>query len=109
MNDDILTELASLAQERQNESPANSYIADLLQGDENLLLKKIIEEAGETALAAKGKDPDKLKEEMADLWFHCIVAMTRYGISIDDVLDVLRKRRGMSGIEEKNSRKKHTD
>lgn len=104
MSKDILAELAELARQRQNDSPENSYIARLLQGNEDDLLKKIVEEAAEASLAARAGDRDKFKEELADLWFHCIVAMTRYNVSMEDVTEILRARRGMSGIEEKKAR-----
>lgn len=104
MSSDILSELVELARRRQKDSPETSYMARLLQGDEDNLLKKIVEEAAETALAARSGDREKLKEELADLCFHCIVAMTRYNVTVEEVAAVLRARRGTSGIEEKEAR-----
>lgn len=105
MSDCIFTELAALAQQRKDAAPTSSYMARLLQGDEDDLLKKIVEEAAEAALAARGGEHEKLKAELADLYFHCIVVMTRYNISIQDIAAILRARRGQSGIAEKSARR----
>ena len=99
-----LAALAALVRRRQSADPAHSYTAKLLSGEEDALLKKIVEEAGEAALAARGGGA-RFAEELADLFFHCIVAMTRYNISMEDVAAVLRARRGISGIAEKSARK----
>ena len=101
----ILNELMALAQERKTADPSLSYTARLLQGDEDSLLKKLAEEAGEAALAAKGGARDRLIEELADLAFHGIVVMARYNVSLEDVAAALRARRGVSGFAEKKARK----
>jgi len=43
---------------------------------------------------------------MADLWFHCLVALAHYGLGPRDVLAELRRREGISGIDEKAARGK---
>ena len=76
-------------------------------------LKKIGEEATETVMAAKdidygGATPDlkaKLVGEVADLWFHSLIALAHYGLSPADVIAELERREGTSGIEEKALRK----
>ena len=76
-------------------------------------LKKIGEEATETVMAAKdidygGKSPElkaKLVGEVADLWFHSLIALAHYGLSPADVIAELERREGTSGIEEKALRK----
>ena len=104
----LLTELETLLHSRKTADAKQSYTAQLLQGNEDALLKKIIEEAGEVVLAAKKTDPqaDKqaLVEELADLWFHCLIVMTRYNVSLSDLATVLTQRRGQSGLAEKQSR-----
>ena len=72
-------------------------------------LKKIGEEATETVMAAKdvdhGGDPAKLVYEVADLWFHSMIALAHYGLSPADVVQELARREGLSGLEEKALRK----
>ena len=60
----ILGELAAMAEQRKTASPDDSYTARLLQGDEDSLLKKLAEEAGEAALAAKGGNREKLAPKL---------------------------------------------
>ena len=75
----------------------------------NAFLKKIGEEATEVVMAAKdadfGGDKAKIVNEVADLWFHCLVALAHYGLTPTQVLDELERRAGTSGIEEKALRK----
>jgi len=103
----VLEELEALIRERHNADAGASYTAKLLRGDEDALLKKLVEEAGETVLAAKGGDNRRLIAELADLWFHCLIIMSRYNVSLADVASCLRARRGVSGIDEKKSRGEH--
>ncbi|MCH9705464.1 MAG: phosphoribosyl-ATP diphosphatase [Proteobacteria bacterium] len=100
----ITHELMALAAERKTADPTTSYTAQLLQGDENALLKKLLEEAGETALAAKDGNHAQLCAELADLWFHCFIVMSRYNVGLEEVATVLSKRRNVSGLAEKASR-----
>lgn len=100
---DTFTDLMALAQQRKSTAHP-SYTARLLQEDEDALLKKLIEEAGEAALAAKSGDPTRLRAELADLFFHCFIAMTRYNITLQDIGTVLARRRGIGGDAEKAAR-----
>jgi phosphoribosyl-ATP pyrophosphohydrolase len=43
--------------------------------------------------------------EMADLWFHCLIALSQFGLRPEDVITELERRLGTSGIEEKAARK----
>jgi len=76
---------------------------------QTLFLKKIGEEATETVMAAKdmdhGGDAHKLVGEVADLWFHSMIALAHYGLSPADVVAELSRREGLSGLEEKALRK----
>jgi phosphoribosyl-ATP pyrophosphohydrolase len=101
---EILQRLAAVIAERKGGDTANSYVARLLAGPEDSLLKKIGEEATETVLAAKGGDRLALVNEMADLWFHSLIVLARYGLGPDDVLAELMRREGISGIDEKAAR-----
>lgn len=91
--------------EKKNDDPSKSYTAKLLQGNENSMLKKIVEEAGEFTFAIKDADTEEAIYEAADLVYHMLVALASQNISPDRVKQELARRFGMSGIEEKNSRK----
>ncbi len=89
--------------------PDKSYVARLLHQGPDAFLKKIGEEATEVVMAAKdldhGGDRAKLVGEVADLWFHCMVALAHYGATPHEVIAELERRAGTSGIEEKALRK----
>ena len=105
---DTLQRLAAVIESRlpQRGGDADtSYVARLLQKGPDAFLKKIGEEATEVVMAAKdaehGGDKAKVVGEVADLWFHCMVALAHYGLKPADVLAELDRRAGTSGIEEK--------
>ena len=102
---DILESLARLIEGRRGGDPEKSYVARLLGGSEDALLKKIGEEATEAVLAAKSGDRAALVRETADLWFHSLVMLARYGLGPAEVLAELRRREGTSGFDEKTARK----
>lgn len=106
MNQDILRRLMETLESRKTASPESSYVAKLFSKGEDAILKKIGEEATEVILASKGGDRAHLVYETADLWFHCMVLLSKYGLHVDDVLNELARREGLSGIAEKESRKK---
>lgn len=107
--------LAALARVIESRLPQNggdpdaSYVARLLHKGPDAFLKKIGEEATEVVMAAKdadfGGDRTKVVNEVADLWFHCMIALAHYGLSPADVVAELERRVGTSGIEEKALRK----
>ena len=107
-----LARLAATIESRKREhggDPDKSYVARLLHRGPDAFLKKIGEEATEVVMAAKdldrGGDRAKLVGEVADLWFHCMVALAHYGATPHDVIAELERRAGTSGIEEKALRK----
>ncbi len=109
---DSLDRLASVIESRKpahGGDPDKSYVARLLHKGPDAFLKKIGEEATETVMAAKdcdhGGDPAKLVGEVADLWFHSMIALAHYGLSPADVVAELVRREGLSGLEEKALRK----
>ncbi len=102
----ILRRLAETIQAHRNSSPESSYVAALFTRGHDAILKKIGEESTETLLAAKDGDKLQLVRETADLWFHCLVMLAYHGLGPDDVLAELRRREGISGIDEKRSRTK---
>jgi len=109
---DSLAHLAAVIESRKAANggdPEASYVARLLHKGPDAFLKKIGEEATEVVLAAKdadhGGDKSKIVYEMADLWFHSMVALAHYGLSPADVITELERRLGTSGLEEKALRK----
>ncbi|MBS9782405.1 MAG: bifunctional phosphoribosyl-AMP cyclohydrolase/phosphoribosyl-ATP diphosphatase HisIE [Arcobacter sp.] len=90
---------------RKEDDPEKSYTAKLLQGKQNSMLKKIVEEAGEFSFAIKDNDEEEIIYEAADLMYHSLVALASKNINPDRVKQELARRFGLSGIEEKNSRK----
>ena len=103
---ETLERIATTIESRKGADAAKSYVAGLLAGDEDALLKKIGEEATETVLAAKGGDRLHLVRETADLWFHCMILLARHGLGPADVLSELHRREGISGLDEKAARKR---
>lgn len=109
---DPLARLADVIESRKlanGGDPEASYVARLLHKGPNAFLKKIGEEATEVVMAAKdlehGGDPTRLVGEVADLWFHCMIALAHYGLRPADVVAELQRREGLSGLEEKALRK----
>ena len=115
-SNDTLARLAAIIESRKpvhGGDPEKSYVARLLHKGPDAFLKKIGEEATETVMAAKdidhgGPTPElqgKLVGEVADLWFHTLIALAHYNLRPADVLAELERREGTSGIEEKALRK----
>lgn len=90
----ILDELFGVIRDRQREQPEDSYTARLLQEGTGRIAQKVIEEAGETAIAAVQGDNDNLPKEVADLLYHSMVLLAAAGVAPKAVWDELRKRRG---------------
>jgi len=101
---DILERLADTIEARKGGDPEASYVSRLLAHGEDAILKKIGEEATETVMAAKDGDKLRIVGETADLWFHCIIMLAHYGLRPSDILYELRRREGISGIDEKAAR-----
>lgn len=107
-NDISLTALERIAatlEERKTATGEASYVASLYAKGQDAILKKVGEEAIETLLAAKSGDRAALLHEMADLWFHCLVLLAHEGLQPRDIVDELTRREGVSGHNEKASRK----
>ena len=101
----VLTRLADVIASRKGLDPASSYVARLLAGAPDAALKKVGEEAAEVIMAAKDGVAEKTISEMADLWFHCLVALVQAGIRPEQVLAELARREGISGLDEKAARR----
>ncbi|AKD24445.1 phosphoribosyl-ATP pyrophosphohydrolase [Polynucleobacter duraquae] len=117
--DSALAHLADVVDQRRDEfkagdaDPKTSYTALLFSKGDDGILKKIGEEATEAVMAAKDARNSNLAPEqqkllvgeMADLWFHCLIALSQFGLRPEDVVAELNRRLGTSGIEEKAARK----
>jgi phosphoribosyl-ATP pyrophosphohydrolase len=116
--DAVLTRLTRVIENRlpaRGGDPAHSYVARLLAQGPDAFLKKIGEEATEVVMAAKDAEHStqdvtdlnrqRIVSEMADLWFHGMVALAYYGLCAAAVTAELARREGLSGLEEKALRK----
>lgn len=128
---DILKKLDQVLEERKFSDDKASYVTSLYEQGNEKINKKVIEEALEIAMESKNielhfslnnflKDKDLLNDlfskhednkqalnnEVADLIFHLGVLLHYHDSNFDQVLAILEKRFGTSGIEEKNSRGK---
>ena len=92
--------------ERKSADKNSSYVASLYHKGENSILKKIVEEAGEFCFAIKDDDKGEIIYEAADLVFHSLIALAYKNIHPEAILNELKRREGISGIEEKRNRKK---
>ncbi|MCC6210852.1 MAG: phosphoribosyl-ATP diphosphatase [Burkholderiales bacterium] len=101
---ETLERIAATIEARKGTDSDTSYVAGLLGGADDGVLRKIGEEATETILAGKGGDRLHLVREIADLWFHCMILLARHGLGPGDVLAELRRREGIPGLDEKAAR-----
>ena len=105
---DLLARLAEVIESRlpaNGGDPDKSYVARLFSKGTDAILKKVGEEATETVMAAKDGDTQKIVYEVADLWFHSMIALAQFDLSPADVLRELERREGLSGLEEFAARK----
>ena len=105
LSQDVLARLAEVIEARRAGDPDKSYVARLFHKGTDAILKKIGEEATEVVMAAKDGDPQKVVYEVADLWFHSMLALSAFGLTPADVLKELQRREGLSGLEEFAARK----
>ena len=89
---ETLTGLAAVISGRREASPDASYTARLLQGPEDRLLKKLTEEATEVVMACKDRDHDHIRYEAADLVYHLLVTLERYGVTVAELAGELDAR-----------------
>lgn len=89
---DIINELESVIAKREAEMPEGAYTTYLFDKGVDKILKKVGEEAGEVIIAAKNRDHEELKWEVADLFYHVLVLLREQKLPLDDVLAVLKER-----------------
>ena len=90
---ETISGLAAVIRDRRGSSPETSYTARLLSGKEDSLLKKLTEEATEVVMACKDDDHDHIRYEVADLVYHLLVTLERYGVSTEELAGELDARR----------------
>ena len=106
-NEDILDAVYQIVLERKQLADGEkSYVKSLFDKGLDKILSKVGEEATETAVAGKGGNKEELVYEVADLFFHVLILLGYYEIPPEQVSAELRRRLGISGIEEKASRNK---
>jgi phosphoribosyl-ATP pyrophosphohydrolase len=105
---ETLMRLAGVIAARRGGDPATSYVARLVAKGGDAVLKKIGEEATEVVMACKDGAPERIVAEVADLWFHTMIALAGHGLTPNDVLAELERRAGQSGLEEFAARKMST-
>jgi phosphoribosyl-ATP pyrophosphohydrolase len=107
---DVIAQLGQILEERKSADSDNSYVVSLYRSGLNKILEKVGEEATETIIAAKdAKTSGNNKEviyETADLWFHTMVMLAELGEDPQVVLEELKRRFNLSGLEEKANRTK---
>jgi phosphoribosyl-ATP pyrophosphohydrolase len=104
-SEDILEAIYQIIQERKQQGDGDtSYVKSLFDKGLDKILGKIGEEATETAVAGKGGKSEEIVSETADLFFHVLVLLGYYDIPPERIYAELRRRFGLSGLEEKASR-----
>jgi phosphoribosyl-ATP pyrophosphohydrolase/phosphoribosyl-AMP cyclohydrolase len=104
----LLQQIYAVVQERKRRAPQESYVASLMARGQDHVLKKVIEEAAEVLMASKDGRREAIVYEMADLWFHAIVALGWHDISPQEVLQELQRRFGKSGLRTNQCPPLHT-
>ncbi|HTW53957.1 MAG TPA: phosphoribosyl-ATP diphosphatase [Stellaceae bacterium] len=102
---DALARLWATIETRRGVSPDTSYTAKLLADGPAAVARKLGEESLEAVIEAVNGDSAALTRESADLLYHLLVLWAAAGLSPSDVAAELTRREGISGIEEKRSRK----
>ncbi|GGJ64517.1 phosphoribosyl-ATP pyrophosphohydrolase/phosphoribosyl-AMP cyclohydrolase [Anoxybacillus voinovskiensis] len=88
----IINELESVIAAREAERPEGAYTTYLFDKGVDKILKKVGEEAAEVIIAAKNRQPEELKWEVADLLYHLLVLLREQKLPLDEVLAVLTER-----------------
>ena len=101
----ILDRLATVIDQRRGADPAASYTAKLFARGTAKIAQKLGEEAVETVIEAVRGDSGLLAEESADLLYHLLVLWSAAGVKPEEVWAALEARVGVSGLDEKKSRK----
>ena len=90
----VVEDVFSVIQDRKRTMPEGSYTAELLGGGVERISQKVIEEAGEAAIAAVKGDAEAAVSELGDLVYHALVLLAAVGARPEDVWEELRRRQG---------------
>jgi phosphoribosyl-AMP cyclohydrolase / phosphoribosyl-ATP pyrophosphohydrolase len=90
--ENILLTLETLIADREKERPDGAYTTYLFEEGVDKILKKVGEEASEVIIAAKNRDAEELKWEVADLFYHVLVLLREQELPLEEVLGVLVER-----------------
>ena len=90
---DMLSEVFAVIRDRRDHPSESSYTSKLLAGGDNQILKKIGEESAEVVMACKDDNSDAIAGEVADLFYHSLVALAYHGVELRDVYRKLAERR----------------
>jgi phosphoribosyl-ATP pyrophosphohydrolase/phosphoribosyl-AMP cyclohydrolase len=88
----MLADLADVIEQRRVDPPPGSYTARLFEEGAPRIAQKVVEEAGEAAIAAVTAK-HRLAAGMADLFYHGLVLLAASGVSPDEVWQELARRR----------------
>ena len=100
-----LSRTIKVIKSRKNADKSESYVASLLQDSEEKILKKLTEETTELILAVNSRQKSEMVHEATDLLFHYLVLLEKVNISLEDVINELLSREGVSGFQEKRGRR----
>ncbi len=90
---DTLSQVFAVIRDRQQNPKEGSYTQSLFAGGDNRILKKIGEEAAEVVMACKDDDADAIASEVADLFYHALVAIAHHNVDLKAVYQKLQSRR----------------
>jgi phosphoribosyl-ATP pyrophosphohydrolase/phosphoribosyl-AMP cyclohydrolase len=90
---DTLSQVFEVIRDRRDNPTQESYTSKLFAEGDNKILKKIGEEAVEVVMACKDDDKDAIAGEVADLFYHTLVALAHHGVDVKDVYRKLQQRR----------------
>lgn len=102
----IIDKVHGVILDRKANPGERSYVSSLFAKGADTILKKVGEEASELMISGKGGKKEEVVHEMADLWFHTLVLLGHLDIKPEEVYIELKRRFGISGIEEKEGRSK---
>lgn len=90
---DTLSQVFQVICDRRDQPNPDSYTCKLFAGGDNRILKKIGEEAAEVVMACKDDDPEAIAGEVADLFYHTLVALAHHRVDLRAVYRKLQDRR----------------
>ena len=93
---DTLSQVFQVITNRRDHPLESSYTCKLLAGGDNKILKKIGEESAEVVMACKDDDKEAIAGEVADLFYHTLVAMAYHHVDIKDVYAKFQERKGLT-------------